>query len=391
MPYINFFDICQVPESPSSREEFLLVNYIQLVYIVLHIARKMFPSVICPVFQASYKFDPELFLNSESQLKFLNERMWKTAYDAYRYSYAVVLVVGILGNILVIISILRQKKLLRNNYHFLVLHLAICDLGPLIIPLFGHINRYFVKDRPVITSTYYCVFIHIYYVFRVAGIGMMLIISLLRYRATVHPLKPDVSRRKLKVVCGLVYIVGFIAGYGTYLPLCFMQRTSDVAIVYNKVYNGYIVSCFYFFPTIFMAVVYYKIGRELIKQNRYMKSVRSNPVSWRGAPDSSFNILKFLRNRRTFFVCLITVLCYGIGNIPASVRYILFIAGENHFLLKYVWIKYLANVLRVVGSHSVNPLIYGRLDKRLLPFWKLCRKKKQRNHKETDWTVLVAS
>ena len=236
----------------------------------------------------------------------------------------------------------------------------------LIILLFDHINWYFVEDPLVITATKYCVFIHIYYVFRVAGIGMMLIISLLRYRATVHPLKPDVSRRKLKVVCGLVYVVGFIAGYGTCLPLCFMQR-NDVAIVYEKVFYGYLISCFYFFPTLFMAVVYYKIGRELIKQNRYMKSVRSNPVSWRGAPDSSFNILKFIRNRRTFFVCLITVLCYGIGNIPASVWYILYIAGENHFLLEYVWIAYLASVLRVVGSHSVNPLIYGRLDKKIAP------------------------
>ena len=51
------------------------------------------------------------------------------------------------------------------------------------------------------------------YAFQVAGIGMMLIISVLRYRATVHPLKPAISRRKLKVVSGLLYIVGFIAGY----------------------------------------------------------------------------------------------------------------------------------------------------------------------------------
>jgi hypothetical protein len=131
---------------------------------------------------------------------------------------------------------------------------------------------------------------------------MMLIISVLRYRATVHPLKPDVSRRKLKVVCGLVvYIVGFIAGYATDLPVCLMQW-NDVAIVYEKVFYGYFISCFYFFPTIFMAVVYYKIGRELIKQNRYMKSECSNPVR-RGAPDdsNSFNILKFIRNRRNFF------------------------------------------------------------------------------------------
>ena len=322
-----------------------------------------------------------LILNCISATKFnsnfLNERMGKTTYDAYRYSHAVVLVVGILGNILVIISILRQKKLLKNNYYFLVLHLATCDLGPLIIFLFSHINWHFVEDRLVITSTKYCVFFHIYLVFRVAGISMMLIISVLRYRATVHPLKPDVSRRKLKVVCGLVYIVGFIAGYATYLPLCFLQRY-DVVIVYDKVFRCYAISCFYFFSTVFMAVVYYKIGRELIKQNRYMKSVCPNPVR-RGEPDSnSFNILKFIRNRRTFLVCLITVLCYAIGNIPKTVSFILFIAEEYRSLLKNIWIIDLANILRVAGSHSVNPLIYGRLDKKLFPFWKLCRKKKQR-------------
>ena len=322
-----------------------------------------------------------LILNCISATKFnsnfLNERMGKTTDDAYRYPYAVVLVVGILGNILVIISILRQKKLLKNNYYFLVLHLTICDLVLLIIFLFDHINWYYVEDRLVITYTIeYCVFSLIYLVFRVAGLGMMLIISVLRYRATVHPLKPDVSRRKLNVVCGLVYIVGFILGYGPDLPLCFLQW-NDVVIFYDKVLSGYTISCFYFFPTIFMAVVYYKIGRELIKQKRYMKSVCSNPVR-RGDPDSSFNILKFIRNRRTFFVCLITVLCYGIGNIPITVYFILSIAEEDHFLMKYFWIGYLADVVRVAGSHSVNPLIYGKLDKKLLTFWKLCCKKKQR-------------
>ena len=93
---------------------------------------------------------------------------------------------------------------------------------------------------------------------------------------------------------------------------------------------------------------------------------------------SSFNILKFIRNRRTFFVCLITVLCYAIGNIPITVYFILSIAEEDHLLIRYVWIGYLADVVRVAGSHSVNPLIYGTLDKKMLIFWKLCRKKKQR-------------
>jgi hypothetical protein len=80
--------------------------------------------------QTSCQLDPQLYFSNESHnSNFLNEKIGKTAYDAYRYSYAVVNVVGILGNILVIISILSQKKLLKNNYYFLVLHLAICDEG----------------------------------------------------------------------------------------------------------------------------------------------------------------------------------------------------------------------------------------------------------------------
>ena len=166
---------------------------------------------------------------------------------------------------------------------------------------------------------------------------MMLIISVLRYRVTVHPLKPAISRRKLKVVCGLVYIVGFIAGYGTYLPVCFMNNAARV--IAHKVHNGYVVSCLYFFPTLFMAVVYYKIGRALIKQYRYMKRICSNPMR-RSAPGSSFSILKFIRNRRTFFVCLITVLCYAIGNISFILYLILIIVEEYRLLMKYIWILF---------------------------------------------------
>jgi hypothetical protein len=202
---------------------------------------------------------------------------------------------------------------------------------------------------------------------------MMLIISVLRYRATVHPFKPAISRRKLKVVCGLVYIVGLVAGYGLFLPKCFSQDD------FYRNFSGKL-KCKIFFlivPTIFMAVVYYKIGRALIKQNKHMKSEFPNSVG-RSTLGSSFNILKYIRNRRTFLICRTTVLCYGVGNISFSVHFILSIAKERHLLTPNVWHFYLVNVLRVAGSYSVNPLIYGILDKRLLTFWKLCRKKELR-------------
>jgi hypothetical protein len=92
--------------------------------------------------------------------------------DLYRYFFVVVFVFGILGNILVIISILRQKKVMKNNYYFLVLHLAMCDLGAVIIFLFDHIKWRIVEEQLDINSTKYCVFYAISYVFQTAGIGI---------------------------------------------------------------------------------------------------------------------------------------------------------------------------------------------------------------------------
>ncbi len=264
---------------------------------------------------------------------------------------------------------------LKNNYYFIVLQLAFCDLGVLIIYLLDDIFRLWLAEPlcDYSNNRFYCVGFNLYYIFQVAGLGMMLVISVLRYRATVHPLKPAITRRKLKVVCGLVYIVAMIAGYGPFVSECLLS--DEFKFVYYKFTSGYIILCYYFFPTIFMGVVYYKIGRALIKQNKYIKSVCSNPAR-QGAPSFPFNIMKHIRNQKCFIVCIITVLCYTVGTIPITVYFIWKIAEEYGLLMKYFWIRYLANVLRVAGSHSLNPLIYGILDKQLFKFWKICRKKK---------------
>ena len=305
--------------------------------------------------------------------------MGNIIFDAYRYSFAVAVVFGILGNILVIISILRQKNVLKNNYYFFVLHLAICDLGVMISLLLSRINL-LLPEEPILTGTkLYCFSVYVNYFFQLSGTGMMLIISVLRYRATVHPLKPAISRRRLKVTCGLVYIVGFFAGYGPPLPLCLGKNWGGRKITYNKYLNGYVIFCFYFCPTIFMALVYFKIGRVLMKQNQYIKSICSNAVVRQRTSSSSINLLTFFRNRKTFFVCFLTVLCYAVGNIPISGWLSLLIAKEYRFIMKYYWVGYCADILRLAGSHSVNPLIYGILDKKLLKFWKLRLTRKRRS------------
>ena len=303
--------------------------------------------------------------------------MEEIEYEVGIYSYTIVFVLGILGNILVILSILRQRSnVLKNNYYFLVLNLAICDLAVLILYTY-QLFEFFWPDEllSVHFRTITCYVFVTNLTFQFAGVGMMLTISLIRYRAAVHSLKPAISRRKLTVICGLVYIVGLSAACGTRLPVCFI-KSKVVLEAYWKFYYALAIFFGMFVPTVFMAVVYSKIAQTLIKHNKYMKRVCSNAM--RRPERVSFNIFTYIRNRRTFLVCLSTVLCYGIGHAPLSVWFIWFITAESHPQIKYGWVGYLIGVLKIAGSHSVNPLIYGILDKKLIAFSKFCRKKKRR-------------
>ena len=300
--------------------------------------------------------------------------MGKIKDDGYKYSFTVVVVFGILGNSLVILSFLRQNKnLLKNNYYFVVLHLAVCDLAALIFQIFYSVDVIWLEEplsdhSPTITCHVYAIRDAIEF----AGLGMMLIISLCRYRATVHPLKPAISRRTCKIVCCLVYLVCLIAGCGAHLPSCFIKSNDDFA---KKFDYAFWIFFGVFLPTIFMAIVYCNVARALIKQHKHMKRICSKAMR-RRAPDSSF-ILRYIQNRRTFLVCLSVVLCYGISQIPVTVWFVWFILRENHLQVKYVWVQYFARVLRIAGLHAVNPLIYGIFDKKLLKFWKCCWCKKR--------------
>ena len=292
---------------------------------------------------------------------------------AFKYSFTFVHVFGVIGNILVIISILRQRKLLKNNYYLLILQLAICDLATLVALMGNRVQERASSIHEMYNNKSYCLSLSTVPVFHVTGVYMMLIISVLRYRAAVHPLKPDISRRKLRIVCGLVYIFCWIVGYGEEMPLCFLEKNSFAKNTYFKFSSACEIFLLYA-PAAVMAVLYYNTYRSLMTQNKYLKSLGLNPVA-QSISGSFFTILKYLENRRTFLVSISTVFCFGVGNLPMSVAIILLIAERSDVLIKHEWIWYLAFVLQAAGSSSVNPLIYGIFDKKLLKFWRICSKR----------------
>ncbi|XP_046853021.1 bombesin receptor subtype-3-like [Xenia sp. Carnegie-2017] len=274
-------------------------------------------------------------------------------------------VLGIAGNTLVIASILKQKILLKKNYYFLVLHLAICDAFVLLSIFFFEIFEHHLKSKPILLNCSYISGIDTF--FQIGGVSMMLIISVLRYRAIVHPLKLSFSRQKIKIVCGLAYIIGLVTTVGMTFQECIVDPQARYFIY--ELFAFY--SCFYIFPIIFMTVTYSIIAQALIKQRKALRTL-SNPTHSHLQSSTSSSLQRYNRHSKTFIVCVSTVLCFTVGHACFLVVDVLYL--NNTVPSNSSTNLYVVYVLRLFGSHALNPLIYGILDRKMLFLWKCCPK-----------------
>jgi hypothetical protein len=298
-----------------------------------------------------------------------------TVYDASVYPSMPVFVLGILGNILVIISILKQGRLLKNNYYFLVVQLAFLDLLCLIGNIGGWVYIRYVETRFSRHSRVtYCFIIPTIFLFHISEMFILLVIAFLRYRATVHPFKPAISRQKLKVMCGSGYIFATIAGYGTFTMTFFKRLSIEAYLKTVCLYGAFLI---FFAPTVFMGVVYCRIGRALFKQNKFMKAAPPYPATQISLPHS---VMKYIQNRRTYIACFAIVLCHGVGNLPSAVWSVWYVAGGYSLTTKYIAMFSVGEILRIASSCALNPLIYGIFDRKIRTFWALCRKERRRRY-----------
>ena len=217
--------------------------------------------------------------------------MEKTRHDAYLCSFGVVLIFGTLCSVLVIISILRQKRIMKNKHNFLVLPLAIWNLGALITYLLSFINFEILEEPFFDYTQFYCLASYVIYFFQV---------NRLRNRYDVDD---------------------FSASSQCYCPS--LKTCHQSTEIESRLW--FIVHCWYY------SGIWTSSAK--IVPSKYMKNVCSNRVR-QSAPCSSFNIQKFLRNRKIVLVLLISVPCYAEGNIPIIAYLSLHVAQDDTVLRK---------------------------------------------------------
>ena len=297
---------------------------------------------------------------------------------------------GVLVNILVIYSIVNQRSLLKSNYYFLVLHLAFCDLMVLLLISY---NTYGAWNRnySFIRSFSMCkVWEPMTTMFLDAGIYLVVVIGIFRFRAVLHPLKPAVSRSRLRVVVGVLYFCAI----ASLVPLVLVLKFTDVCFPewpnpkLNIIYTFFLTTVQYFLPVLILFILYYNICKALNIQSR--KTLSLNATSAATSEDSngrqtSLQRIKHYRNVRTFIQSASIVVLFAITSLPFQISWLLFASGATLQFQAWTYI---------LSLFGVNPYIYGVSDKTLRAAYKRIWEKVKRilvsSSSKTDLYVAVS-
>ena len=269
---------------------------------------------------------------------------------------------GVLGNILVIYSIISQRSLLKSNYYFLVLHLAFCDLMVLLFISYDTYEAWYPNSLFIRSFAMCKVWQPTLTVFFNAGVFMVVLIAIFRCRAVLHPLKPAVSRSKLRVVVGAVYLCAIACVVPCILVLkftnvCFEKWPNPTL---NVIYTFFLITVQYFLPVLILFILYYKICKALNTQSKKILSL--NATSAGTSEDSNgrqtnLQRIKHYRNMRTFIQSASIVILFAITSLPSQISWLMFAWGATVQTEVTTW----TNIVSLFRSQRSEPLHLRRV------------------------------
>ena len=197
----------------------------------------------------------------------------------------------------------------------------------------------------------------------------MIVIAIFRYRAVLYPFKPAVSRSKLRVIVGAVYICVTICAVAE----SFLTTTEKclLELPISLHYVIYIISFSFqwLIPVAVLSVLYYKICRALKKQSKQMDSINVTCASLGGhtaGPQTHLRKVKHRRNTRTVITSITIVVCFAVTSFPVTIAAIFDNSGVKINYYLYGWTIF----VQIFGVCAVNPYIYGVSDKTLRSVYK---------------------
>ena len=280
-----------------------------------------------------------------------------------RLIFIVVFVVGVIGNSVVCVAVIRRKRMRTSNNIF-TFNLALCDLLNVVIYLPTQMAA-FENNQNWAVGNFMC---HLVYILvplcLCASIGTLLAITCDRYRAIAYPMKPRLSGKKVKIILAVIWISSlvicfpliFVAGEIRPAPGQVYCDETWPAKIYYEIYWNFIFVIQYFLPLTMIAVLAVLIAVK-IRQNNAIHLL----------PKSSQVIAAAVRQRmkqtsKITNMLIALVILYAICMLPQHLVFLWWTYGDLVSSKYRVYVLRFSNVFPMANS-ALNPIAYGTLNK----------------------------
>lgn len=275
------------------------------------------------------------------------------------------MVVGVSGNVLVPVVVMRTRDL-RSSTNLLLVNLAAADLLVLLVSLPTALTELHSRPETWVLGEPMCKLVpFVEYCVCHASVLTILVISFERYYAICRPLRASYTCTKMRAcTCILTIWASAVilscpmlvmsqhewAPYadGTTVPVCYTELTSFWACLYINL----VTAIFFFVPLVLLILLYLVIGRSLM-QDSASAALQHRKVD-----------LPNMKARRQVVVMLATVtIFFFISLFPFRVLTLWIVWTPKEGIetvgpLRYFSILYATRVLLFANS-AVNPILYN--------------------------------
>jgi len=279
------------------------------------------------------------------------------------YTLLSILTVG--GNALVCLIVFHFMGIITVTNLFIA-NLAVTDLfiGLFCIPIVL-ISDYLLTDWPF--GTFMCKFTSFTQsVFVVCTVYTLIAMSVDRYIAIIHPLKPKLTRKQCRILIGLLWTFSIVFSSPIFIEMdishtCFHRDSSNeteytqticetlgLPASLRAAYNFATITIIYLIPLCLLTVIYIRLGWQL-HQSRAPGEAHSER-------DAKIKKSK----QKVIKMCFVVVIMFGVCWFPMQLyTNILRPYLDEIFQQEYVPHVYFAFHLMAISNSCVNPAIYG--------------------------------
>ncbi|XP_037950768.1 tachykinin-like peptides receptor 86C [Teleopsis dalmanni] len=280
--------------------------------------------------------------------------------------FGLMLFVAIAGNCIVL-WIVTGHRSMRTVTNYFLLNLSIADL--LMSALNCIFNFIFMLNSDWPFGSIYCTINNFMANVTVStSVFTLVAISFDRYIAIVHPLKRRTSRRKVRFILVLIWVLSCVLAapclmYSSILTkryyngksrtVCFMMWPDGryPTSMADYVYNIIILVLTYGIPMIVMLICYFLMGRVLWGS----RSIGENT-------DRQIESMKSKRKVVRMFIAIVSI--FAICWLPYHMFFIYSYHNNQLTTTKYVQHMYLGFYWLAMSNAMVNPIIYYWMNKR---------------------------